>query len=51
MNKTTCNQHRVLGYAYRPSTLGSAPDWVCRGCGLSQDLHETLAETYERNQS
>ena len=41
--KTDCGQHRIRGYAYNAEL-----EMVCRGCGQTQDLHETNAETIAR---
>jgi len=40
--RTTCGRHRTLGYDY-------VEDWVCRGCGAPQAIHETTDETLARN--
>jgi hypothetical protein len=45
MSLTTCNQHRVQGYAL------NAGQWVCRGCGLPQSQHETNAQTLARREN
>lgn len=39
--KTTCGQHRVVGYYLRQV-------WLCKACGLPQDQHETISETLAR---
>lgn len=41
--RTTCGQHRTLGYAVAGCNL-----FVCRGCGGTQSFHETAAETIAR---
>lgn len=43
MQKTECGQHRILGYFYNEKL-----ECVCKGCGLTQDQHETIAETLAR---
>jgi hypothetical protein len=43
--KTECGQHRIVGYSYNAQL-----EMVCKGCGASQDLHETNAETFARNE-
>jgi hypothetical protein len=43
INKTDCGQHRIRGYAFNAEL-----EMVCRECGLTQDLHETNAETIAR---
>jgi len=45
ITKTECGQHRILGYSYNAEL-----EMVCKGCGLSQDLHETNAETIARKE-
>ena len=42
--RTTCGQHRTLGYA-----VDFLVGWKCRGCGASQAIHETTDETVARN--
>lgn len=46
MPKTTCNQHRTLGYAYTWASGKST--LACRGCGLPASSHESLHEAVER---
>ena len=41
--KTECPEHRRVGYKYEKSGR-----LVCRACGLSQQAHETNAETLAR---
>lgn len=40
--RTTCGQHRILGYAF------AADGMVCRGCGERADRHESNDETVAR---
>lgn len=42
MNKTTCGQHRTLGYALHSGGM------KCRGCGEDAARHETFEETIAR---
>lgn len=42
--RTTCGQHRTLGYAL-------AGTWVCRGCGAPEAHHESTDETVARKRS
>jgi len=43
VTKTECGQHRIVGYSYNEKL-----EMICKGCGLSQELHETIAETIAR---
>jgi hypothetical protein len=47
--KTTCGQHRTLGYAFGHS--GGVPVMLCRGCGESEARHETTDETVARKRA
>lgn len=40
--KTTCGQHRTLGYAFVAGLM------VCRGCKLPASAHESTDETLAR---
>jgi hypothetical protein len=42
MTKTTCTDHRTLGYYYTGSS------WLCRGCFGHANEHETNEETMAR---
>ncbi len=44
--KSTCGQHRTLGYAWTWSSGRST--LTCRGCGAPDSVHETLREAVER---
>lgn len=44
--KTTCPEHRRVGYAY--SWHNGASTLTCRGCGLPDTAHETMMETVRR---
>jgi hypothetical protein len=48
MKKSTCGQHRVVGYAYTWSNTNRESVLTCRGCGEDASVHETLRETVER---
>lgn len=45
ITKTECGQHRIAGYAFNAEL-----EMVCRGCGLTDDLHETIQETIARKE-
>lgn len=45
-NKLTCPEHRRQGYHWEQGA-----GWLCKGCHLSQDLHETNEETLARNRT
>lgn len=45
MDKTTCPDHRRLGYHL------SGGKYICKGCGLPEAQHETAAETVKRKQN
>lgn len=47
MKKTTCQQHRYQGYAYH-WVSGAGSTLTCKACGLSDEAHETVAETMAR---
>lgn len=46
MVKTTCGEHRKVGYAY--SWKAGSSTLTCRSCGLPDTRHETIAETVRR---
>lgn len=46
--KTTCGQHRVVGYAYKYDEAARRSLLFCKGCGERDTVHETLRETVER---
>ena len=48
MGKSTCGQHRVVGYAYTWSNTARRSVLTCRGCGEVEARHETFRETIER---
>jgi hypothetical protein len=48
MTKTSCNDHRKVGYAYRWPAGATGSVLACRSCGLPPEEHETLKETVTR---
>ncbi|UQS95145.1 rubrerythrin [Pseudanabaena phage Pam4] len=46
-SRTTCGEHRTLGYAY----AGLAAVLACRGCGRPASQHETTDETVARRRA
>ena len=48
MTKTTCPEHRRVGYAYSYSSNLGQSILTCKGCGLPPAMHETVAETITR---
>lgn len=46
MPKTTCTEHRRVGYAY--SWKNGSSTLSCKGCGLPDTEHETISETIAR---
>lgn len=43
VTKTECGQHRIVGYFYNEEL-----EMICKGCGLPEELHETIKETIAR---
>lgn len=49
--RTTCPDHRTLGYYIAGHKPNGVPVWACKGCGQTPLRHETPDETVARRKA